>query len=323
LEKEMRERLTADLVLPHDHEGATLIGRAWLPERGGPAPMMVLNKDVFDLSGVARTVSQLLEPESPAAVIRAALPLPRIGALQALLENADPDARDRSQPWLLAPCDLQALRASATSEGGAATGLLPRSQPLSAVGCGVEVGIHPPLAASRTEPELVLAINSRGRVVGATLGNHIAPRNASGSAMGANACCAVGPFIRLFDSAYTVDDVLDCEILLRIDGGNVFVLHGGSPMPDIGADPADIVARATGSAYRNPDGLMLSLRTAFAPTAERLKAGHGFSHKVGDIVVVHTPRLGALVNRINHADRTEPWTFGIAALIRYLAHTRS
>ena len=73
----MRERLTADLVLPHDHEGATLIGRAWLPERGGPAPVLVLDEDVFDLSSVARTVSQLLEPESPAAVIRAALPLPR------------------------------------------------------------------------------------------------------------------------------------------------------------------------------------------------------------------------------------------------------
>jgi fumarylacetoacetate (FAA) hydrolase family protein len=309
-------------VLPHDHEGAPLIGRAWLPERGGPAPVLVLDEDVFDLSGVARTVSQLLEPESPATVIRAALPLPRIAALQALLENTDPEVRDRSQPWLLAPCDLQALRVSATSESGAAAGLLARSHPLSAMGCGVEVGVHPPLAASRAEPELVLAINSRGRVVGATLGNHVAPRNAAGGVMGVNSCCAVGPFIRLFDSTYTIDDVLDCEIALRIDGSDVFMLNGGSPMPDIGSDPADIVARATETAYRHPDGLMLSLRTAFATTADRLKAGQGFSHQVGDVVTVHTPRLGALVNRINHADRTEPWTFGIAALIRYLAHTR-
>jgi fumarylacetoacetate (FAA) hydrolase family protein len=40
---------------------------------------------------------------------------------------------------------------------------------------------------------------------------------------------------------------------------------------------------------------------------------------VGDIVAVTTPSLGALINRVDHADKIAPWTFGTAALMRNLA----
>jgi fumarylacetoacetate (FAA) hydrolase family protein len=64
---------------------------------------------------------------------------------------------------------------------------------------------------------------------------------------------------------------------------------------------------------------MLFLGTMFAPTLDRFAPGKGFTHVVGDVVAVTTPRLGALVNRVNHTDQIAPWTFGAVALMEHLA----
>jgi fumarylacetoacetate (FAA) hydrolase family protein len=64
---------------------------------------------------------------------------------------------------------------------------------------------------------------------------------------------------------------------------------------------------------------MLFLGTMFAPTMDRFAAGKGFTHTVGDVVTVATPRLGALVNRVNHSDKITPWTFGTTSLMKNLA----
>jgi fumarylacetoacetate (FAA) hydrolase family protein len=90
-------------------------------------------------------------------------------------------------------------------------------------------------------------------------------------------------------------------------------------MAMISRDPLDLVGQAIGANHQYPDGMMLFLGTMFAPTQDRLGPGQGFTHVVGDIVTVTTPKLGTLVNRVQHADRIAPWTFGAMALMRNLA----
>ncbi len=386
----MQHHLEPAAILPADHAKATLIGRVWLPAAGGPKPVFVRGDDLLDLSGVARTVSQLLELKSPLAAIAAARNLPRIAGLADALRNADPNTRDPARAWLLAPCDLQALKASGVTFvesllervieeqargdaskadavrravvdviGSDLAGLRPgspaamrlkdvliaeeawsqnlevgigpdaeiftKSQPLSAVGCGMEVGIHPGSNWNNPEPEIVLVGNSRGEVLGASLGNDVNLRDFEGrsalllgKAKDNNGSCAIGPFIRLFDAAFTMDDVRCSEISLRVQGPEGYVLRGGSSMSKISRDPLELMAAAIGPTHRYPDGLMLFLGTMFAPTDDRGAPGQGFTHALGDIVSVATPKLGALVNRVNHADKTEPWSFGIGAMLDYL-----
>ena len=201
-----------------------------------------------------------------------------------------------------------------------------KAQPLSAVGTGADVGIHPQSRWNNPEPEVVLAVNSRGEAVGAALGNDVNLRDFEGrsalllgKAKDNNASCAIGPFIRLFDERFTIDDVRGCEISLRVEGPDGFVLQGRSSMRMISRDPLDLVAQAIGVHHQYPDGMMLFLGTMFAPTQDRHGPGQGFTHVVGDVVTISTPRLGALVNRVEHTNRIAPWGFGARALMENLA----
>jgi fumarylacetoacetate (FAA) hydrolase family protein len=209
---------------------------------------------------------------------------------------------------------------------GADAEIFTKSQPMSAVGLGAEIGIHPRSEWNNPEPEIVLAVNSRGESVGATLGNDVNLRDFEGrsalllgKAKDNNASCAIGPFIRLFDDAFTIDDVRGCELAMRVDGPEGFALEGASSMAMISRDPLDLVGQAIGANHQYPDGLVLFLGTMFAPTQDRHGPGQGFTHVVGDIVTVATPKLGALVNRVNRSDRIPPWTFGTGALMQNLA----
>jgi fumarylacetoacetate (FAA) hydrolase family protein len=201
-----------------------------------------------------------------------------------------------------------------------------KSQPMSAVGVGAEVGIHPKSEWNNPEPEIVLAIDNRGRPMGATLGNDVNLRDFEGrsalllgKAKDNNASCAIGPFIRLFDAGYTIDEVRACELALQIDGSDGFSLSGRSSMAMISRDPLELVGHAMGANHQYPDGAMLFLGTMFAPTQDRGEPGKGFTHMVGDIVTVASPAIGALINRVNHSDKIDPWTFGVVGLMRNLA----
>ena len=88
---------------------------------------------------------------------------------------------------------------------------------------------------------------------------------------------------------------------------------------EISRDPLDIVSHAIGAHHDYPDGLVLFLGTMFAPTQDRHGPGQGFTHEVGDEVVIFAPELGALVNRVLHSDQAARWNFGIGALMRSLA----
>ena len=55
-----------------------------------------------------------------------------------------------------------------------------KAQPMSAVGYGASVGLHPISKWNNPEPEVVLAVNSKGAIVGATLGNDVNLRDVEG-----------------------------------------------------------------------------------------------------------------------------------------------
>ena len=365
-----------------------------MPETG-PVLVLVTPSGVFDLSSVAATSSQLLEIPKVAELIRAAqAKLPRLADTAAVLANSAGLPRDATQPYWLAPCDLQAIKAAgvtfvesmlervieeqARGDAGKAeavraavvavigndlasvkpgspeaaqlkdvliaqgvwsqyleVGIGPdaeiftKSQPMSAVGTGAEIGLHPESHWNNPEPEIVLAVNSRGETVGATLGNDVNLRDFEGrsalllgKAKDNNASCAIGPFIRLFDEDFTMADVRNCDLSMTVTGPEQptpFKMSGFSSLKKISRDPLDLVGQAIGPNHQYPDGFMLFLGTMFAPTQDRHGPGLGFTHVVGDVVAVSTPQLGTLVNRVTTSDKAEPWTFGITALMQSLA----
>jgi fumarylacetoacetate (FAA) hydrolase family protein len=200
-----------------------------------------------------------------------------------------------------------------------------KASPLSAVGCGAEVGIHRDSAWNNPEPEVVLAVNSRGEAVGATLGNDVNLRDVEGRsalllgrAKDNNGACAIGPAIRIFDEHFTIDSVRELEVSLEVEGTDGFHLKDGSSMREISRDPLELVRQAIGPHHQYPDGLMLFLGTMFAPTQDRDQPGEGFTHHVGDIVRISALGLGMLTNRVNHCDAIAPWEFGIGQLLKHL-----
>jgi fumarylacetoacetate (FAA) hydrolase family protein len=201
-----------------------------------------------------------------------------------------------------------------------------KSQPMSAVGHGAEVGLHPISTWNNPEPEVVLAVNSQGQVKGATLGNDVNLRDVEGrsalllgKAKDNNASCSVGPFIRLFDETYSMEDVRSAELALKVEGPDGYVLNGRSTMKEISRDPLDLVAQTIGKHHQYPDGFVLFMGTLFAPVEDRDTPGQGFTHKIGDVVTISNPQLGALTNTVRLSTECSPWRFGSSHLMRNLA----
>jgi len=201
-----------------------------------------------------------------------------------------------------------------------------KAQPMSAVGCGAQVGLHPKSEWNNPEPEIVLACSSRGEAVGAALGNDVNLRDFEGrsalllsKAKDNNASCAIGPFIRLFDATFGTDDVRRARVRLEVTGPDQFRVEGEFAVDSISRDLLDLVAATCGPEHQYPDGFMLFLGAGYVPTADRRGRGQGFTHEHGDVVRISSEMLGALVNTVTTSSAAPPWTFGVRALMRSLA----
>ncbi|MGO8329089.1 fumarylacetoacetate hydrolase family protein [Rhizobium ruizarguesonis] len=366
------------------------VGRIWNPEVAGPSIVTSRKGVLVDItSREAPTLSALLERQDAAGFVRAASGK-AVGSLADIAANST-RAPDQTRPYLLAPVDLQAVKACgvtfaqsmiervieekaagnperaasirervSTLIGGSLTNLkagspeaakvkqalidegmwsqylevgigpdaevFTKAPVLSSVGWGADVGLHPISTWNNPEPEIVLAVNSRGEIKGAALGNDVNLRDVEGrsalllgKAKDNNASCSIGPFIRLFDAGYSLDDVRNAELDLKVTGQDGFVLHGKSSMSKISRDPTDLVKQTVGAHHQYPDGFMLFLGTLFAPTQDRDAPKQGFTHKIGDVVEISSAGLGALVNTVRLSTECPPWTFGISALMSNLA----
>lgn len=196
---------------------------------------------------------------------------------------------------------------------------------LSSVGVGQEIGVRSTSKWNNPEPEVVLIVTSKGKIVGVALGNDVNLRDIEGrsalllgEAKDNNASCAIGPFIRVLDENFSMDDVRGLDINLNVTGQDGFVLDGFSSMRNISRDPESLVGHVVGKHHQYPDGFALFTGTLFAPTKDRYSSGQGFTHALGDVVSISTPKLGALINPVTYSETANPWTFGIWSLIANL-----
>ncbi|MCL4765992.1 MAG: fumarylacetoacetate hydrolase family protein [Hyphomicrobiaceae bacterium] len=382
--------MSESLTLPSDGTAGALAGRVWRPDLEGPSVVAIRSGGVYDISRLAPTMRDLCEAEDPAGIVRSGGG-ERVGALSDILSNTPEADRDAAEPWLLAPIDLQAVKAAGVTFarsllervieeqakgapekaeairaevekglGGDLRRLKPgsrealelkkvliaqgawsqylevgigedaeiftKAQPMSAVGHGMDAGLHPRSTWNNPEPEVVLVVSSAGRIAGATLGNDVNLRDFEGrsalllsKAKDNNASAALGPFIRFFDDQFSLDTVRRMDVLLTVEGSDGFRLTGRSSMTEIARDPADLVAEMIGRTHQYPDGAVLYLGTMFAPTEDRGAKGMGFTHKTGDIVTIRAAGLGGLTNRMTSSDEAPRWTFGAGDLMRNLA----
>lgn len=377
-------------VLPKDREGL-YVGRIWDPVRELPVPVLFSDGYLWDASLLAPSSSEVLELEDAARLLRG---LKGDAPLWAINDVTLESEGDLSSPRLLAPVDLQVIKACGvtfvgsmvervieeraggnpqtaaeiresmqTEVGVDLASVIPGSEEaatvkralrargwwsqylevglgpdpevftkapvLSSVGSGTDIGVPTFSSWNNPEPELVIVADSNGRMVGVTLGNDVNLRDVEGRsalllgmAKDNNRSTALGPFIRLFDDNFTVEQARVLEITLRVDGPEGYSLKGLNSVSALSRSFEDLISATYGDHHQYPDGFALFTGTLFTPTEDRDVRGEGFTHKMGDVVVISNERLGTLVNRVGRSEELPPWTYGIRTLTRDVSRLR-
>lgn len=375
-------------MLPTQSENARLVGRVWRADINSPAVVLLRDNQLIDITTSYPTMSDFLDAD--AVHLFDTLEGEAIGTPDDFLLSPEEMGPRSTKNSLLAPCDLQALKACGVTfaqsmiervidertsgdaskaeeirqyiskliggslsniqagskeamavkealvkEGlwsqylevgiGPDAEVFTKSQTLSAVGHGAQIGINPISEWNNPEPEVVLAIDSRGAIKGATLGNDVNLRDIEGrsalllgKAKDNNASCAIGPFIRLLDEHFTINHIENLTISMSVQGLDQFVMSGQSNMAEISRKPENLVEQTFNDCHQYPDGVMLFLGTMFAPTQDREEKGSGFTHKIGDVVKISTDLLGTLTNTVTHSNLARPWEYGIRAFMQDL-----
>jgi len=378
---------TAEQVLPKDAAGATLVARVATAD--GPSLCRIIGDDVIDVTAAFPTLAHLLRHATPTVALNKAQGV-TLCDVATLIENSQATQRDPSRPCLLAPVDLQAVKAAGVTfarslvertveeaargdpsqagrvreELAAAIGvdlssivpgsqqaadlkaalqakglwsqylevglgpdieIFTKTQPLASVGHGEWIGLHPRSSWSNPEPEVVLVLSPDGRIVGATLGNDVNLRDFEGrsalllgKAKDNNGSSALGPVIRLFDDGFGLDDLKTAEVRVKVTGADGYLLDDASDMSQISRTPEEM-ARQLFETHHYPDGVVLFTGTLFAPVKDRDTPGIGFTHKLGDVVEIASPRLGLLANRVDLSTEIPAWKTGALDLFRSLA----
>jgi fumarylacetoacetate (FAA) hydrolase family protein len=314
-----------ELADPASVHGETLCGIEALAENHLLAPVDLQAVKAagvtFAISAIERVIEERARGDfRKASDIRDKLEQRIGGAIRSVLPGTEPAERLK-----LALIEDQLWSQYLEVAIGPDAEIFTKTAPLASVGWGAEIGVRSDSSWNNPEPEVVLVVNSRGEIRGATLGNDVNLRDFEGrsalllsKAKDNNASCAIGPFVRLFDDRFTLDDVRSAVVELEIAGSDGFRLQGQSRMSEISRDPEELVRQAM-SEHHYPDGFVLFLGTLFAPTDDRDEPGRGFTHKIGDEVRVSSPKLGTLANIVSTSRDAPAWQFGTRALMRNLA----
>ena len=276
----------------------------------------------FAVSAVERLIEERTRGDAEAAQrVRETLEQ-RLGTQLSAVRPGSPEAERLKAALLAAGFGSQYLEVALGPDAEVFT----KGPVLSSVGWGDWIGVRSDSRWNNPEPEVVLVCDPAGRAVGATLGNDVNLRDFEGrsalllgQAKDNNASCALGPFIRLFDTGFTLDEVRSAQLSLEVRGEEGYALEGASSMRLISRDPLELIGQTIGRHHQYPDGFALFLGTMFAPVEDRGEPGSGFTHRRGDRVRISSERLGTLENRVTHCEHAPPWVFGVGALMHNLA----
>jgi len=385
--------------LPDECREGTWLGRAWLPASfapsniAGPHVITVRDGQVIELSDCFDSIADITRHPTPTAAVQNATGV-SICSLNTLLENSlfyklPADIRKSQQPSLLAPNDIQAIKACGVTfvasliervieekalgnpskaeeiravvhaaigdnlkdiePGSPQTEILKakliaqgiwsaylevgigpdvevftKSQPMSAIPCGSQLGVLETSQWNNPEPEVAFLVSPQGSFLGAALANDVNLRDYEGrsslllgKAKDQNGSCPIGPMFRLFDDSYSLDDAANTEVNLSIVGEDGFCSTGENRMSEISRSVDSIIKQVCNGSHQYPDGIAIMLGTMFAPTEDRGEEGMGFTHKVGDRVEISSPKLGKLVNWVNYCHEIPEWSYGIADFVEF------
>ena len=204
-----------------------------------------------------------------------------------------------------------------------------KAVPVTSVGHGAQAGYTKPVEGEahwvNPEPEIVIFGNSQGKIVGAAVGNDVNDRGTEGRsalllhrAKVKNGSTAIGPFVRLFDNTFSLDDVKKSEVELTVrDKEGDITFNGKNNMAKISRPPEDIMAAAMDSEREHNDGVALFLGTMIVPNKDN--KGNAFTHHEGDTVTIGTAKLGHFTNVMLPADKVQGLEKGALDLARNLA----